>query len=682
MDRDHFPFGTDDPAPTAKSMDNPTQRGLLRYLRQHGYYLTPGNGITIFSLLAVVLRGTLLNLLVWIPAIVLFFVFGLWASEQISDGLAGDAAGPVPPPVLMILPRLLSALESEPCGTSTPAGEACAGPEEVAIFSNVRERLPELLGFELFLDIAVVITLALTLGTLIYSLLTWLRRGRTKTMFCFWYDTRRFTDRLVAILIPVTLVTLIIGTLPLVGVYLEGWTASAAPLAVLTGIGVTLRQFFSSGLSEEGKLNRFLVTLGAGLFLYGVFLVAYEIAFRIYPAYMARGWAWLALVAWVGVFGWFVNLNYISVHRFYRDRLMETFMPDIPRALKNKTGKAVGADAATLQQVGDPDDPRGPYLIVNTNVILVDSKEPVYRQRGGDNFILTPLYCGSNATGWRRSDQFMGGKMTLSTAVAISGAALNPSSGVGGEGLTRDRFLSLVMYLLNLRLGYWACHPDPNRQPRHNANHFLPGLYTFGNALRMPRAGFAEDHSFLQISDGGQFENMAVYELVRRRLGLIIVCDGGADRDFTFSDFQTTVRRIESDFGARIKVHRDASPDQMIPLVTDDAYPKGTGFSRHGYMVCTIYYAGGETGILLFLKSALIEKVSFQVKGYAAQHPDFPDQSTVDQFFDEVQFESYRELGYRLAIQMLDDNVPAGIGPETLPPGAKLRDLIDGYCAS
>jgi hypothetical protein len=96
-------------------------------------------------------------------------------------------------------------------------------------------------------------------------------------------------------------------------------------------------------------------------------------------------------------------------------------MPDIPRALKNKTGKAVGADAATLQQVGNPDDPRGPYLILNTNVILVDSKEPVYRQRGGDNFILTALYCGSNATGWRRSDQFMGGKMTLSTAVAISG---------------------------------------------------------------------------------------------------------------------------------------------------------------------------------------------------------------------------------------------------------------------
>jgi hypothetical protein len=210
----------------------------------------------------------------------------------------------------------------------------------------------------------------------------------------------------------------------------------------------------------------------------------------------------------------------------------------------------------------------------------------------------------------------------------------------------------------------------------------VPGLYTFGNALHMPGAGFSEKRSFLQISDGGQFENTAVYELVRRRLGLIIVCDGGEDRGFTFSDFQTTVRRIESDFGARIKVHRDASPDQMLPIPNDCAYPKGAGFSKHGYMVCTIYYAGGGTGMLLFLKSALIEQVSFRVKGYAAQHPDFPHQSTTDQFFDEVQFESYRELGYRLACQMLDDPVPAGIGPAKLPSGAKLQDLIENCCAA
>ncbi|MEA3274901.1 MAG: patatin-like phospholipase family protein [Pseudomonadota bacterium] len=410
MEGDHFPFGTDDPAPDATTSDNPTQRGLLRYLREHGYYLTPGNGITAVSLLATVLRGTLLNLLVWIPAFVLFFVFGLMAFQQAANqfpagsGLGGDSAHPGAPPAFMILPRLLSVLEPrDDCGTAesssaamAPPSEDCVGAEQRAVFAELRGRLPQLLGFELFLDISVLITLGLVLGTLGYSLLTWARRGRTNTKFCFWYDARRRAERLVAILIPVALATFIIGTLPVVAAYLHGWMASAGPLAMLSGIVLTLRQFFTAGLSSDGKLNGFLVSLGAGLFLYGVFLVAYQIAFLGYPTYLQPGWAWVALVVWVGVFGWFVNLDYISVHRFYRDRLMESFMPDIPRALRNETGKAVGADAATLQQVGNPDDPRGPSLIVNTNVILVDSEEPVYRQRGGDNFILTP--CTAAAT--------------------------------------------------------------------------------------------------------------------------------------------------------------------------------------------------------------------------------------------------------------------------------------------
>ena len=42
---------------------------MVRYLRSHGNYLTPGNGITLLSGCAVVLRGMLLNLLVWIPVL-------------------------------------------------------------------------------------------------------------------------------------------------------------------------------------------------------------------------------------------------------------------------------------------------------------------------------------------------------------------------------------------------------------------------------------------------------------------------------------------------------------------------------------------------------------------------------------------------------------------------------------
>jgi hypothetical protein len=360
-----------------------------------------------------------------------------------------------------------------------------------------------------------------------------------------------------------------------------------------------------------------------------------------------------------------VNLNYISIHRYYRDRLMETFMPDIDNALQDRTGRAMGANEATLAEVAGVVqeagqlriDPRGPFHIVNTNVVLVNSKEPVYQDRGGDNFILSPLYCGSNATGWCRTEDFMNGKMTLATAVAISGAAANPNTGVGGVGLTRNRLLSLVMSLLNLRLGYWATRPGSRKCPIQPPNHFRPGAYSFGNAMGL--------------------------DLVRRRLKLIIVCDAGADLDFSFSDFQTTIRRIEEDFGARIKVLDGATPDNIVPVpMKGKVYPKDAKFAGQGYMIGHITYADETTGWLIFMKTTLIKQVSFKVKGYAAQNKTFPDQTTADQFFDEVQFEAYRELGYRIADEMLGSGVPNAVGKyDKSLSGLTLEELIGHFGA-
>jgi len=49
----------------------------------------------------------------------------------------------------------------------------------------------------------------------------------------------------------------------------------------------------------------------------------------------------------------------------------------------------------------------------------------------------------------------------------------------------------------------------------------------------------------------------------------------------------------------------------------------------------------------------MIDALSLKAKGYKGAYPDFPDQSTADQFFDEEQFEAYRELGYRSVVELL-----------------------------
>ncbi len=595
--KNEFPFGTDDPDPESEKIDRPEQEKVLRYLRQHGNYLAPGAGISLVSLLGVVLRGTLLNLLVWMPLFgVLFYI----APEPLYDGLV--YAG------LLIFAGLIVAV-------------------------------------------------------IVYSFATWLRR--LVPFDLFWYWSRRRAEQAAAILIPLAILLLVIGYLPDVDEFVWDRIKAAGPAAILTGIGVAIRSFLTSGSSEKGAPVGIVVPLASALFLYGVVLVSFQIGTRLYPMFpldvpfVGISVPLFAIIVAAVALGIFVNLNYIAIHRYYRDRLMETFMPDLDSAMSNDTTAAIKADSAkfsTFAQGEDNEIPRAPYHIVNTNLILVNSDTPTYASRGGDNFIMSPEYCGSNATGWRRTSQFMRGKMTLATAVAISGAAANPNSGVGGEGLTRNKFLSLVMSLLNLKLGYWASNPHKKHHTNWPANHFVPGSYSIGNAIGI--FGFRENRTFVQLSDGGHFENTGVYELVRRRLRLIVVCDGGADPDTSFSDFQTTVRRVEDDFGALIEVDETESPNKVVPTIKKDLhYPKDRKYAEQGFMRGTVTYADGTTGTIIYLKTTLISSVSFKVKGYAASNPDFPDQSTADQFFDEVQFEAYRELGHAIASQMLDSRI-------------------------
>ena len=61
-------------------------------------------------------------------------------------------------------------------------------------------------------------------------------------------------------------------------------------------------------------------------------------------------------------------------------------------------------------------------------------------------------------------------------------------------------------------------------------------------------------------------------------------------------------------------------------------------------------------GVLVYIKSSLTGDEPPDVQNYAALNPTFPHQSTTgDQFFDESQFESYRALGYHIALEVFAD---------------------------
>jgi hypothetical protein len=156
-------------------------------------------------------------------------------------------------------------------------------------------------------------------------------------------------------------------------------------------------------------------------------------------------------------------------------------------------------------------------------------------------------------------------------------------------------------------------------------------------------------NEFIALSDGGHFDNMGLYEMVRRRCTFIIVCDAEQDDQFTCEGFANAIRRCRIDFGAEININ--------ISGITKRTNGR---FSAGSYALGDITYATDKeaSGKLLYIKSSITDNdLPVDVQEYALKNKTFPHQTTGDQFFDEEQFESYRKLGFYIADRAFQDSI-------------------------
>jgi hypothetical protein len=140
--------------------------------------------------------------------------------------------------------------------------------------------------------------------------------------------------------------------------------------------------------------------------------------------------------------------------------------------------------------------------------------------------------------------------------------------------------------------------------------------------------------------------------MVRRRCRYIIAVDAGADPDYGFEDLGNAVRKISIDLGVTIRFHGLDKLTKRNPKEPD----VGAGHPYHA--IGEINYpaadGGGKLGIILYIKPGYHGVENAGVRAYATANPTFPHQGTIDQFFSESQFESYRALGFEIADDLLD----------------------------
>jgi len=368
-----------------------------------------------------------------------------------------------------------------------------------------------------------------------------------------------------------------------------------------------------------------------------------------------------------------VDVNDFSLHHFYRNRLVRCYLgaSNPQRTPQPFTGFDPHDDLPLKAFAGNYP---GPYPILNAAINITSGAELGYATRRAKSFVFTPLYCGYDVIfPGEGPDRFRldhayqlsysktelgrtGGSLTrmtddkgiaLGTAMAISGAAASPNMGYFTSPAT-----GLFMTLFDVRLGWWM--GNSRFTPQWKSAGPTWGLsYLFSELV----AQSDQNKSYVYLSDGGHFENLAVYELIKRHCQVIVACDADSDGQYACENLLALIEKARTDFGARIEI--DFSKIR----------PKNGCESEYNFVIGDIFYDPqnpNDRGKLFYLKASMPLRSRPEATGvvknppleaikenhlpddvweYFDKHKTFPHQSTADQWFDELQFESYRALG-------------------------------------
>jgi hypothetical protein len=450
-------------------------------------------------------------------------------------------------------------------------------------------------------------------------------------------------------------------------VYETGGIVILALLAVHFIVNVLLN--FNLGISK--LFNRIELVVTSAVMLFGVFVLLGSLDFGkdispdIVPYYLLAAGGLI-------IFGFFANPNALSFHRYYRKQLADLFLRFSGQHENIPIMDLFNADSTETK------DYIAPYPLINTclNLQAPTGDDKFKGSKASDYFLLSPMYCGSKLTAYVPTKAYWDYKrMTLPAAVTISAAAVNP-----GLGIYSNRLLSALMTIFNFRLGFWISNPLILKTSY--AIVWWP-LYFFKELL----GRIGTNNKMVNLSDGGHIENLGVYELLRRECRLIISVDAGEDKAYKFFDLNNLLIRARNELGYEIRFREGEQPEEVI-------FPKPSSvYSQKRFAVADILQhwvdekkldpkTGKETshitnfdeprkvGTFVYVKSSVTaptgKPVLFEDKDplrygtykYKIYHPDFPHESTGDQFFDPIQWEAYYQLGQFIAADVLGIDDP------------------------
>ena len=406
--------------------------------------------------------------------------------------------------------------------------------------------------------------------------------------------------------------------------------------------------------------------------------------FREWDSSKGLMWVWLTgislfLTVLTGYLTGFINLS--SLHNLYASRLSRAYLggANVRRLEKAGSSKITENDPhdyiAVDQYQGAAGKSWAPLHLINVTlnetrsltgsqllerdrkgVPMVFAPEGIFVNAGVENEGQPAFPWDTEVPGVHAGQGFE--ILSVGQLCAISGAAASSAMGsmttLGG---------ALALTYANVRLGYWWSAG----KLVGSVGLLSTPFQTYSYLWKEMTASYDRRWPLWNISDGGHFDNSGTYELLRRRIPRIVVCDHGSDPSYRFEDLENLVRKAKLDLGLDVTVA--ASDDLADAGITQEASHlflngpdwreacKGKSGSAFALLLRVRNHdKPGESpfsGWIVWLKPVLIDGLSEDVRGYALSHDSFPQETTADQFFDEAQWESYRALGEAMMDKLL-----------------------------
>jgi hypothetical protein len=358
------------------------------------------------------------------------------------------------------------------------------------------------------------------------------------------------------------------------------------------------------------------------------------------------------------VFGRLININRISLHFYWRNRIMRAFLG--ASRDRSQTPKGL-SDFDPRDNIQMHDLGLKPLHLINITLNRGS------RERKRDSFTVSPLHSGSYRLGYRDSKVYGGfGGISLATAAAVSAAGVSPGP---GSAMTSP-IMRFIMIFLNVRLGFWLGNPGIaggsgfSRFKRPTFNRDSPAQSVqpiFAEALGLTNAR----SPYVYLSDGGHFENLGLYEMVLRRCQFIVISDASTDPGYRYQSLGQAIRQIRVDLGVPIEMEEMTFGKDLNAEAARENKYCAIGRIRYSAMDNSTGTNpdANYDGALIYIKPSLNGSEPRDVVNYHNENSAFPQDSIAKKEFGDEQFESYRMLGSHMIANLSSYAVDPSLPP-------------------